>query len=230
MVEQQAVLAAAGQQVQLDAQLGEQRVDTFELADFRGCDQPGFCQCRPVVADAGGTRHPLDHLQIAKAAGTFLAVGFEAVGRVVELGVAFGLLQLLGAEEHGGVQRGVAALLEIVEQRARTCQPAGFEQGRLDRDVALGFVQALVDAAHAVADVEADVPQQADQLFELRRGRGVLGGMVVIGQQDQQIDVGTRVEFAAAVSADGGQGQVLRHGQRRPYVPQDPIHQRGAAA
>jgi hypothetical protein len=81
-----------------------------------------------------------------------------------------------------------------------------------------------------VADVEADVPQQADQLLELRRGRRVLLGMVVIGQQDQQVDVGPGIELAAAIAADGGQGQVLRHGQCRPDVPQHLVHQCGAAA
>jgi hypothetical protein len=34
VVEQQAVFAAAGQQVQFDAQFGEQRVGAFELADL----------------------------------------------------------------------------------------------------------------------------------------------------------------------------------------------------
>jgi hypothetical protein len=60
----------------------------------------------------------LDHLQVAQAAGAFLAVGFEAVGGVVELGVALGLLELLGAEKDGGFQRGVAALFEVVIERA----------------------------------------------------------------------------------------------------------------
>jgi hypothetical protein len=60
----------------------------FELAYLGSGDQSGAGQGFPVVTDAGGARHPLDRLQVAAAAGAFLAVGFQAVRGVMELGIA----------------------------------------------------------------------------------------------------------------------------------------------
>ena len=184
-----------------------------------------MCQRFPVVADARRARHPLKHLQIAATAGAFLAVGFEAVGRVVEPGVALVLLQLLGSEEDRGFQAGAVALLELVAERPRPGQIACFKQRGLYRDVASGLFQALADAAHAVADVEADVPQQADQLLDLRRRDCVMCGVDLIRHQDQQVYVGAGVEFAAAIAANGRQGIVWRHRERRPDFLQHAVHQ-----
>jgi hypothetical protein len=75
VVEQQAILAAADQQVQFDAQLGQQPVGALELAHLGRRDQPGLGQCLPVVADAGRARHPLDHLQVAEPPGLSLQLG-----------------------------------------------------------------------------------------------------------------------------------------------------------
>ena len=72
------------------------------------------------VADAGGAGYPLDRLQVAAAAGAFLAIGLQAVGSVMELGMTLGLFQLLGGEEGRRLQCRVAALFEVVVERART--------------------------------------------------------------------------------------------------------------
>ena len=55
-----------------------------------------------------GPRDPLDHLQVAQAAGRFLQVRLERVGRVLVLGVALLLLQLLRLEERRRVDRALA--------------------------------------------------------------------------------------------------------------------------
>ena len=229
MIKQQPVFAAAGQQVQFDAHIAQQPIGGIELAYFGGGDELGPGQRFPVVADAGGACHPLDYLQVAASAGAFLAVGFQAVRRVVELGVAFGLFELLGPEENRRVQRGVEALLEIIKERTRASQVAGFQQCGLDRNVTLGFVQAVIDAAHAMTDIEPDVPQQPDQFLQLRRGHGARLRVSFVGQQDQQIDVGTGIEFAATVAANSGQRQSVGHRQCAPDFPQHVIHQRRTA-
>jgi hypothetical protein len=93
------------------------------------------------------------------------------------------------------------------KQHGAADQQAGFDHRRLHRDVAGSLLQTLFDGAHAVADFESDVPEQADQLFEAR-GQHAVG---LLWQQDQQIDVGRRVQFAASVTADRNQRQRRRH-------------------
>jgi hypothetical protein len=44
---------------------------------------------------------------------------------------------------------------------------ARFEQAGLHRDVGLRLAHALVDGADAVADLQAQVPQQLHQFFQL---------------------------------------------------------------
>ena len=71
--------------------------------------------------------------------------------------------------------------------------------------VALGVAQALVDRARGVADLQAQVPQQVEhELDDLLAARRLL-----VGQQEQQIDVGERRQLAAAVAADRDDAQLL---------------------
>ena len=78
------------------------------------------------------------------------------------------------------------------------------EQARLDRDVAGHFGLAFGDRAHAVPDLEADVPEQPDEALDEWRARGVERPR----QQHQHVDVGVREELAAAVAADGDERDV----------------------
>jgi hypothetical protein len=68
---------------------------------------------------------------------------------------------------------------------------AGFQQVGHHRDVARGFVDAFLDRAHAVADVEADVPDQADHLGQALQVRPAR-----FGQQEEQVDVRAGEELA----------------------------------
>jgi hypothetical protein len=75
-----------------------------------------------------------------------------------------------------------------------------------------------------VADFEADVPEEADQLLELR-GQQAVG---LLRQQDQQIDVGRRVQLASTVAADCNQRERRRHGQFAPEFAEDFVDQAAA--
>ena len=53
-----------------------------------------------------------------------------------------------------------------------------------------------------MANLEADVPQQRREALNIRLVASVVGTF----QQDHQVDVGMRQQLAAAVAADGDQG------------------------
>jgi hypothetical protein len=67
-----------------------------------------------------------------------------------------------------------------------------------------------------VAGFEADVPEHADQSFE----PGSQHAAGLLRKQDQQIDVGSRVQLAAAVAADGDQRQRGRQIKLAPEFAQ----------
>ncbi len=98
-VEHQAVLAAAGEVVEPNAHVLQQRFALRELPRFIPLDQALRDQVAPAPAEARGERDPLDHLQVAQAAGSFLEVRLQRVGRVLVLGVALLLLEFLCLEE-----------------------------------------------------------------------------------------------------------------------------------
>ena len=105
-------------------------------------------------------------------------------------------------------------------------QQTRFHQGGGHADIRYGLALAVVDSADAVPDLEADVPQEGEERFEpwlpLR--------MLAFGQQHEHIDVGGGVEFAAAIAADGHQGQFAgrRAGPQVPRRQQHHVYQTGA--
>ncbi len=91
----------------------------------------------------------------------------------------------------------VKPLVQLVEQRAVAPQVARLEQRGADGLVALGVAQALLDRAGGMADLQAHVPQEVEhELDDLLAARRLL-----VGTQEQQIDVGERRQLAAAVAA-----------------------------
>ena len=97
------------------------------------------------------------------------------------------------------------ALDQLVEQLAIAPHVARLEQRGADGLVALAVAQALVDGARGVADLEAQVPQQVEhELDDLLAARRLL-----VGPQEQQIDVRQRRQLAAAVAAGRHHAQPL---------------------
>ena len=81
-----------------------------------------------------------------------------------------------------------------------SCRGAARDDPRLqhagvDGHVFHRFLDALAHRAHAVAGLEAAVPQQADEALDLRARH------VAVGQQDQDVDVGVREQQAASIAA-----------------------------
>ena len=143
---------------------------------------------------------PEQRVQVAQAALAVLHIGLDQIARLA--GAAQPVLALgeLGGDEFGaGALHDilVEALDQFVEQRAVAVQEARFEDRGADRHVRLGLADAFVDRARRVPDLQPHVPEAIEDRF---RDRLAPGGLLV-GKQEQQIDVGARRQQAAAIAA-----------------------------
>ena len=213
-VEGQTVLGAAGDIVQVKAQRPEEIPAADCHARFDAGDDPcawplGIDQFEDVLHPENRLGEPVERLQIAQAAAAFLDVGLDderAVAIAVMAAVAFGLLG--GEELDGALAAGLGeALLELVEQRVVAGDQAGVEQRGAHRDVAFGLREAIGDRARRVADLQAEIPQEVEHelhcLEDVRRG--------VARREEEQVDIAERREHPAAVTAGGGEGELLGH-------------------
>ncbi|SPT41600.1 Uncharacterised protein [Achromobacter denitrificans] len=206
-IEQHAVFAAFGQQMQFDAQALEGLFRLAQVPRFGRGQQPRLRHRAPTIAEARGTRHPQNDLQVAQAAGRFLAIRFQRVGRVVIARMALLHLDPLGLEKGAWIQPRLGGGVKLAHQDAAARQPARFQQRRFHGDVGIGLAFAFFNGAYAVAGFQAQVPQRGHQPFNGR----FLFGCGGVRQQNQQIDVGMRIKLAPAITAHrrqrGAQGQ-----------------------
>jgi hypothetical protein len=142
-----------------------------------------------------------DDVQVAQAAGRFLAVGLQRVGRVLVLGWRW-RISSAWREEGQRVQLGGKALLELAEQRAAAGDAARLQQGGLHRHVG-GGLQRIRPRCARWSRSPARVPALADE--GSMRSRSARRGPVAAGQQQQHVDVGVGKQLGAAVAAHGQQ-------------------------
>ena len=187
VIEQQAVFGAPGEHVQGVAHLPQKFM--------AGGQQGVFAFQQETVADQGlqvqraelAACHPKHGLDVAQAAGRALDVGFEVVLGVVVLGmtrsafVALGQVEML-ARPH---LIGAGHLLHALAQVFGAGDGAAFHQVGDHRQVGARLFGAFVDRAHALADFQADVPEQGEKAFD-----GLAEDFVIAAvEQDQQVDV-----------------------------------------
>src|SRR5690606_26328199 len=100
-----------------------------------------------------------------------------------------------------------------------------FHQAGGHGDVLQGLLAALGNAAQAVANVQIGVPQQGKE-----RGQLLLVAVdIFLASQDQQVDVGVGVQFAASVTANGQQADVIvRPDVKLAGAAQHLVHEPGA--
>ena len=161
-------------------------------------------------------RHPGDGLDVAQAAGTGLDVGLEVVGGVVGLEVPLGCSRTLASKNslhrpdalgrergaHGCQQRGLAGEQPRLEQRRHDARRRRRSPRAHSRH-----------GAHAVADLEPDVPQERHQPLD----RGALR-------------VIRRLAAPAAGCRCRSRGAAPRaRSRRRPPAPTSPSAHRSAA-
>ena len=156
-------------------------------------------------------------MQVAQAALAVLDVGFDQIARLP--GAAMTLLALgkLGGHEFG---RGALHHLlveprhQFVIERLVAGQKPRLEDRGADRHVAARLPDRFIDRARRVADLQPHVPQAIQDGF----GDLLAPGGLLVGQDEQQIDIGFRRHQSAAVAAGGDHRHALGAGGDRRAV------------
>ncbi|MNE28757.1 hypothetical protein D3C80_1222130 [compost metagenome] len=122
--------------------------------------------------------------------------------------------------------RGAGDIQHALAQALGAGDGAAFHEVGDDREIGPGLFGALIDRAHALADFQADIPEQGQEAFD-----GIAKDLVVGAvEQDQQVDVGIGVQFPPAIAANGHQGDigVIAPVELVPGLLQDVVDQPGA--
>ena len=198
-LEGEAVGGAAGRQVQGVADVEQAAAGVVE-ALAGGVGQPGGGD----GAQGGG---------VAQAAAGLLEVGFQ---EVLQLALALGALGAQLLEFGEALGRLVAPVGE--DGRAQSGgeaevagEVAGVQQAELDLEVLAGGLAGLGRRADGVVEGEAEVPDGVPEAV----GEGGDGAGVAAVVQQEQVEVAARGELAAAVAADGDQGDARAVPRRR---------------
>ncbi len=151
---------------------------------------------------------PEEQVQVAQPALAFLDVGFDDIARVAHTVMPLVTFRELGLDEVmavADVEFLRKATGQFVEQLAVAPEIARFQQRGADRLVALGIAQALLDGAGGMPDLQAEIPQQVEhELDDLLAARRLL-----VGAQEEEIDVGQRRQLAPSVAARCDHSQPL---------------------
>ncbi len=176
---------------------------------------------------------PGGKVEVAKAAGTVFQIRFEMEDGVAVLGVAGAgnFTELLGdgvpfAEDQAGEGFG----MEFLVEREVPGEEAMVESGEGELEVVGIEAGTFLDGAGGGAGAEADVPHGLDDGAD--RGAEEFFS-VVVGEGEENIDVGEGEEVFAAVSAEGehgGFGVGVGLEDAAPEFDEGAIDDRGAAA
>ncbi len=186
-----------------------------EGAVLLGVEHAAFEQLVGLAHPVDVFRDPEQRVQVAQAALAVLDVGFDQIARLAGASMPLLALGQFGGHEFG---RGalhhfpVEPLDQLVVERQVSGQEARLEDRGADRHVAARLPDRFIDRARGVADLQSHVPQAIENGF----GNLFAPGGLLVGQDEQQIDVGFRRHQAAAVAAGGDDGHPLgARGDRR---------------
>ncbi|MNK24179.1 hypothetical protein D3C87_424830 [compost metagenome] len=144
---------------------------------------------------------PEQRVQVAQPTLAFLDVRFHQITRIARLAVALVTLGELGGDEFragAGDDFRLETLFEIIGQGFLAANRPHFQNGGANGHVGFGQADAFIHRAGGVADLKAEVPEEIEhKLHGLVHVRRVLGR-----QQEQEIDVRSRRQRAATVTAD----------------------------
>ena len=211
-VEGQTVLAPAGQVMQVAAHGQQEVLRLGELRDLFRQQHLLVQQLGDVIDLVVVLRDPEQRLKIAKAALAFLDVGLQHIAAVAQPAMAgVPLLQLRLDEGGAGAGDDLLgeAAAQLVEQLLLAMEEAGFQQAGADRHVGLGLPHAFVHRPDGMTDLQPQVPQDIEHVFEhLLHARRPL-----VGQHEQQVDVREGRHLPPAIAADGGDSEKLARGR-----------------
>ena len=213
-VEAEALLRPAGEKMQPAADRPQKLLAAAKEREFARRKEAGADQLMRILHSIDVFRDPKQRVEIAQAPLAFLDVGLDEIAR--RAGPPYALLALgeLGGDEfRRGLRHDlpVEARLQRLEELPVAGNEPRLDQGRPDGHVGAGLLQAFIDRSRRVADFLLEIPEHVEQglddLFD--RGRRL------VGQQEQEIDVGARGQHAAAVSADRNDRRQRRVRRRR---------------
>ena len=210
-VERQPLFGAAGDEMQIAAHRPQEIGAAAEGAVFLRVEHAALDQLVGLAHAVDIFRDPEQRVQVAQAALAVLDVGFDQIARLPGAAVPLLALGELGGDEFG---RGalhhflVEARDQFVVERLVAGQEPRLEDRGADRHVAARLPDRFVDRARGVADLQSHVPQAIQNGF-----RDLLApGGLLVGQDEQQIDVGFRRHQAAAIAAGGDHRHALGAG------------------
>ena len=173
------------------------------LADDRLLHQ--FGQRVHLVLDLG---QPQRRMQVAQAPFALLELRLEQVDRVAVVAMAVAAFLELGLEKLL-----LVAVENLVDQRLvergpqllLTREKTDVEDRGLLLQVVVGRAHTFAHVAHRLADSETRIPERVQNY--LGHHFGVGAGFIVV--QEQEVDVGLRIELAAAVAPARDHRQAL---------------------
>ena len=208
-VEAEPFLGPAGQEMQLATHRPEEALAAAEAPIFVAVEHAGLDELSLGLVGIEMLGEPMQRVQVAQAAFAVLDVGLDQIARRTGAGMADILLGELRLDEGARIafQHLLAeAMLEIGEQRRVAQDQPRIEQRGADGHVGMAEAHALIDIARGVADLEAEIPEQIEHVF----GDALAPGGLLVGKQEQQVDVGARREQPAPIAALRDDGHALR--------------------
>ena len=216
-VERQPLLGAAGEEMQIAAHRPEEIGAAAEGAVLLRVEHAALQQLVGLAHAIDVFGDPEQRVQVAQAALAVLDVGLDQIARLPAAAMPLLALGELGGDEFG---RGalhhflVEARDQFVIERLVAGEEARLQHGGADGHVAARLADRFIDRAGGVADLQPHVPQAIeDGLGDLLAPGGLL-----VGQDEQQIDVGFRRHQAAAIAAGGDHGHALGAGRDRRAI------------
>ncbi len=206
-VEGQALFCPAGDVMEMAAHRPKELLRFVELGQFRFREYAFFTELIDALAAIEVFGDPKQRVQIAQPALAVLNVRLQYIARIAEPLVALVPLSQLRLDKlafafHDLLKETGA---QFVVQLLHTPDIPGFEQTCPDHHVVMGLPDAIVHGAGRMPDLHAEVPKRIeDMLNDL-----FVPWCRLVGQQEQQIDIGPGRQFAASISAIGDDAQLI---------------------
>ena len=216
-VERQPLFGAAGEEMDVAADRPEEIGAAAEGAVFLGVEHAAFDELIGFAHPVDIFGDPEQRMQVAQAALAVLDVGFDQIARLPGTAMTLFALGQFGGHEFGGGALHhflVEARHQFVVERLVAGEEPRLQDRGADRHVAARLPDRFIDRARGVADLQPHVPQAVQDRF----GDLLAPGGLLVGQDEQQIDVGFRRHQAAAIAAGGDHGHALGAGGDRRAV------------
>ena len=199
-VERQALLGAAGEEMHVAADRPEEILAAAEQPVFVAVEHAALDQFLRLAHAVDVFGDPEQRVQVAQSALAVLDVGLDEIARLAGAAVTLLALGELGGDEFR--RRSLHHLLvearrQLAVERGVAEEVARFQKRGADGHIGFGLADAFVDRTRRVTDLEAHVPQAIEQSL----GHRLAPGGLLVGQHEQEIDVGARRQQPAAIAA-----------------------------